>query len=236
MPCVSAVPTKKDKAAMTTIAIVGAGRGLGAAIARKFGTEGYDVALISRNQERVDALAADLHTEGVNARGYTANVRDPQSLSAALDRASQELGPIEVLEYSPLPQKEFLRPVLETTVEDLTGALEFSIYGPVAAVHQVLQGMRFLGRGTILFVNGGSGAKPNPRVAGTSIAFAGEGAFAKMMHDVLADDGIHVGQLIIPGGITPGHPTHDPDVLAGLLWRMHSERGDFRRFAEPMEL
>ncbi len=125
---------------MTAIAIVGAGRGLGAAIARKFGTEGYDVALISRNQERVDALAADLHAEGVKARGYTANVRDPQSLSSALDRASQDLGPIEVLEYSPLPQKEFLRPVLETTVEDLAGALEFSIYGPVAAVHQVLQG------------------------------------------------------------------------------------------------
>lgn len=221
---------------MTTIAIVGAGRGLGAAIARKFGTEGFDVALISRNQERVDALAADLQAEGVKARGYAANVRDPKSLTAALDQASQELGPIEVLEYSPLPQKEFLRPVLETTVEDLTGALEFSVYGPVAAVHQVLQGMRFLGRGTVLFVNGGSGAKPNPNVAGTSIAFAGESAFAKMMHDVLADDGIHVGQLIIPGGITPGHPTHDPDVLADVLWKMHTDRGDFRRFAEPMEL
>lgn len=221
---------------MTTIAIVGAGRGLGAAIARKFGTEGFDVALISRNQERVDALAADLQAEGVKARGYAANVRDPKSLTAALDQASQELGPIEVLEYSPLPQKEFLRPVLETTVEDLVGALEFSVYGPVAAVHQVLQGMRFLGRGTVLFVNGGSGAKPNPNVAGTSIAFAGESAFAKMMHDVLADDGIHVGQLIIPGGITPGHPTHDPDVLADVLWKMHTDRGDFRRFAEPMEL
>ena len=45
---------------MTTIAIVGAGRGLGAAIARRFGAEGLDIALISRNQERLDALATDL--------------------------------------------------------------------------------------------------------------------------------------------------------------------------------
>jgi len=217
---------------MTTIAIVGAGRGLGAAVARKFGAEGFDVALISRSEARVEALAADLRAEGLNARGFAASVRDPKGLAAALDAASQQLGPIEVLEYSPLPQKEFLRPVLETTVDDLVGAVEFSIFGPVAAVHQVLQGMRFLGRGSILFVNGGSGARPNPNVAGTSIAFAGEGAYAKMLHDTLAGEQIQVGQLIIPGAITPGHPNNDPDVLAGKLWQLHVQPGEFRVFAE----
>ncbi len=34
-----------------------------------------------------------------------------------------------------------------------------------------------------------------------------------MLHTALAGYNIHVGQLIIPAGITPGHPTHDPDVL-----------------------
>ncbi|WP_431904648.1 SDR family NAD(P)-dependent oxidoreductase [Amycolatopsis thermoflava] len=213
---------------MTTIAIVGAGRGLGAAVARKFGSEGFDIALISRSQERLDALATDLEAEGLAARGYAANVREPKSLIAALDRAGQELSPIEVLQYSPLPQKEFLRPVLETTVDDLAGAIEFAVYGPVVAVHQVLQGMRFLGRGTILFVNGGSGAVPNPNVAGTSIAFAGESAFARMLHDTLKAENIGVGQLIIPGAIEPGHPDNDPAVLAGKLWHLHAHPGEFR--------
>ena len=45
---------------MTTIAIVGAGPGLGAAVARRFGTESFSVAVVSRSQDRVDALAADL--------------------------------------------------------------------------------------------------------------------------------------------------------------------------------
>ena len=102
--------------------------------------------------------AAGLQVDGVTARGYAADVRDPESLVAALCRASEELGTIEVLEYSPIPQREFLRPVLETTVEDLTAAVEFSVLGPVTAVRQVLPGMRSLGRGTVLFVNGGSGA------------------------------------------------------------------------------
>ncbi|WP_435080631.1 SDR family NAD(P)-dependent oxidoreductase [Clavibacter michiganensis] len=220
---------------MTTIAIVGAGAGLGAAVARRFGAEGFAVALISRSQERVDELARTLADEGITARGYVANVRDHVALAAALDRAAQELGPVEVLQYSPLPQKEFLRPVLETTPGDLVGAFEFSIQAPVAAVHQVLQGMRVLGRGTVLFINGGTAVQPLPKYAGTSIAFAGESAYGQMIHEALAGDGIHVGQLIIPGAITPGHPTKDPQALADTLWSMHEERGDFRRFAADMD-
>ncbi|KDP92659.1 MULTISPECIES: SDR family NAD(P)-dependent oxidoreductase [Clavibacter] len=220
---------------MTTIAIVGAGAGLGAAVARRFGAEGFAVALISRSQERVDELARTLADEGITARGYVANVRDHAALAAALDRAAQELGPVEVLQYSPLPQKEFLRPVLETTPGDLVGAFEFSIQAPVAAVHQVLQGMRVLGRGTVLFINGGTAVQPLPKYAGTSIAFAGESAYGQMIHEALAGDGIHVGQLIIPGAIIPGHEKKDPRVLADTLWSMHEERGDFRRFAADMD-
>jgi short-subunit dehydrogenase len=220
---------------MTTIAIVGAGAGLGAAVARRFGAEGFAVALIARNQERVDDLARTLSDEGITARGYVANVRDHVRLAAALDRAAQDLGPVEVLQYSPLPQKEFLRPVLETTPGDLVGAFEFSIQAPVAAVHQVLQGMRVLGRGTVLFVNGGTAVQPLPKYAGTSIGFAGETAYGQMIHEALAGDGIHVGQLIIPGAITPGHPKKDPQVLADALWAMHVERGEFRRFATTMD-
>src|ERR1700712_4735082 len=147
---------------MTTLAIIGAGKGLGAAVARRFGKEGFAVGLISRPQGRLDALVAELEQDGVQAEGFTADVRDPASIAAALEQVTETLGPIEVLQYSPLPQKDFMRPVLETTPADLVGPVEFSIYGPVAAVHQVLPGMRFLGRnrGTILFVNGGTALVP----------------------------------------------------------------------------
>jgi hypothetical protein len=57
-----------------------------------------------------------------------------------------------------------------------------------------------------------------------------------MLHTAVAEENIHVGQLIIPGGITPGHQTHDPDVLADRLWAMHTGRDTFRVFAEPMNL
>jgi NADP-dependent 3-hydroxy acid dehydrogenase YdfG len=215
---------------MTTLAIIGAGSGLGAAVARRFGAEGFSVGLISRHQGRLDALADDLRKDGVHAVGFAASVREPASMSRALEQVTETLGPIEVLQYSPLPQKDFMRPVLETTPADLVGPVEFSIYGPVAAVHQVVPGMRFLGpnRGTILFVNGGSAIRPGRRVTGTSVAFAGQAAYAQLLNEVLGEEGIQVSQLIIPGQIVAGDAEKDPDVLAGHLWDLHTKRDTFR--------
>ncbi len=199
-------------------------------MARRFGREGLSVGLVSRHQGRLDALATDLAADGVQAKGFAADVRDPASLTAALRQVTEELGPIEVLQYSPLPAKDFMRPVLETTPEDLVGPVEFSIYGSVAAVHAVLPGMRFLGedRGTILFVNGGSAVKPGRGVTGTSVAFAGQAAYAELLHEVLGEEGIHVSQLIIGGAIEPDSDDKSPEALADLLWNLHTERDTFR--------
>lgn len=215
---------------MTTIAIVGAGPGLGAAVARRFGAKGFAVGLISRKQERADGLAAQLVSDGVQAKGFAADVRDPASLAKALESVTETLGPIEVLQYSPLPQKDFMRPIMETTPADLIGPVEFSIYGPVAAVHQVVPGMRFLGkdRGTILFVNGGTALVPRAHLTGTSIAFAGQAAYAQLLHDTLGEEGIQVSQLVIGGAIVAGDKDKDPDLLAGTLWDLHAKRDRFR--------
>ncbi|MDI9925847.1 SDR family NAD(P)-dependent oxidoreductase [Rhodococcus sp. IEGM 1341] len=215
---------------MTSIAIVGAGAGLGAAVARKFGAQGFSVGLISRNQSRVDALADQLAADGISAKGFVADVRDPASIASALEQVTETLGPIEVLQYSPLPQKDFMRPVLETTPADMVGPVEFSIYGPIAAVHQVLPGMRFLGenKGTILFVNGGSAVKPGRTVTGTSIAFAGQAAYAQLLNEELAGEGIQVSQLIIGGAIDGKDPKKSPEALAEQLWSLHTERDRFR--------
>src|SRR4051812_28084493 len=104
---------------MSTIAIVGAGPGLGAAVAHEVAQHGLDVALIARTQEHVDALAADVRTDRADARGFAADVRNPQQLADALELAALELGTIEVLQYSPVPQRDFMKPVLETTADDL---------------------------------------------------------------------------------------------------------------------
>ncbi|MGW6142456.1 SDR family NAD(P)-dependent oxidoreductase, partial [Streptomyces sp. NPDC055144] len=219
---------------MTTFALVGAGPGLGLATARRFGTASHSVALISRNVEHLDALTAELSRDGVPARGFAADVLDPGSLTTALEAASETLGPIEILQYSPVPRADFMKPVLDTRADDLDAPLGFSVKGPVTCVNAVLPGMRALGRGTLLFVNGGSAVRPHPERAGTSIAFAAESAYARMLHDALAEENIHAAQLIVPGAIRPDAEHSSPEVLAERLYAMHADRSGFRHFAEPL--
>ncbi|WP_133799615.1 SDR family NAD(P)-dependent oxidoreductase [Kribbella caucasensis] len=213
---------------MSTVAIVGAGPGLGAAVAERFGREGLAVALIARNLAKLDKLAEGLSAQGIAAKAYAADVHDRDGLSRALAAAADEIGMIEVLQYSPVPRSEFLRPLLETSVDDLAAAVEFSVYGSATAVQQVLPCMTALGRGTILFVNGSSAVTPNPNVTGTSVAFAAESAYGQMLHDTLSEQNIHVGQLIVPGAIRDDDPVFAPKVLADRLWQIHTAKGPYR--------
>lgn len=220
---------------MSTIAIVGAGRGVGAAVARQFGRQGFRVALFSRNQAKLDGMAAELKEQNITARGFAVDVRDPAALRVALEAASSELGAIEILQYSPIPHRDFLKPVLETTIADLAGAVEFSILGPFTAVRQVLGDMRSLHRGTIVFVNGGTSVRPLAQYAGTSIAFAGESAYAQVLHEALEPENIYVAQLVIPGAIADDDPDSNPHTIAERIWTLHVEHAGFRHFLTPME-
>ncbi|MGX1912666.1 SDR family NAD(P)-dependent oxidoreductase [Streptomyces phaeochromogenes] len=217
---------------MTTFALVGAGPGLGLATARLFGAAGHTVALIARNAEKLDGLTADLARDNIQARGFTADVLDIESLTTALRAAAADLGPIEILQYSPVPRADFMKPVLDTSADDLDAPLAFSVKGPVTCVNAVLPGMRELGRGTLLFVNGSSAVRPNPNVAGTSVAFAAESAYARMLHDTLAPDNIHAAQLIIPGAIRPDAEHSSPEALAQRLYDIHQQRDGFRHYSE----
>jgi len=164
---------------MPVIAIIGAGPGLGAAVARRFGREGFSVALISRNESKLDDMVAELATAGVIANGYSADVRVPAQLEGALERAAAELGPITALQYSPLPSRDYLKPVLELTPELALEALQFSALGLVHAARAVLPAMRAAGDGSIILINGGTSVKARAGFAGTSVAFPAESATAR---------------------------------------------------------
>jgi NADP-dependent 3-hydroxy acid dehydrogenase YdfG len=210
-----------------SIVIVGAGPNLGAAVARRFGREGLSVGLVARDETKLAALEADLAALGIDAAYAAADIRDADGLSAAIASLAQRLGPIEVLEYSPLPAREFMKPILETSVDDVRGPLEFSVLGAVAAVTTVVQPMLERGSGTILFTTGGAAINPYPLRAGVGISFAGEVAYARMLHDELSGRGIHVGHTAIGGRIAPG-ADHEPDAIADVLWRHHTERSGFQ--------
>jgi NADP-dependent 3-hydroxy acid dehydrogenase YdfG len=217
------------------IAIIGAGPGLGAAVARRFGREGFSIALIARNQTKLDAMAAELTAAGYTARAYAADVLTPVSLEAALARAEAELGAITALQYSPLPSRDYLKPVLEMTPELALEALQFSALGLIHAVRAVLPAMRLAGGGSIVLINGGTSVKARAGFAGTSVAFPAESAYGEMLHDALSDEGIRVSQLVIPGGIPQLQLANGIDSVADRIWDLHAVAGPFRTMLIPLE-
>jgi short-subunit dehydrogenase len=210
-----------------SIIIVGAGPNLGAAIARRFGREGMTVGLVARNREKLETLVTDLGETGITADFAASDIRDATSLSAAIASLADRLGEVEVLEYSPVPAAEFMKPILGTTVDEMRATLEFSVLGAVAATTAVTESMIERGSGTILFTTGGAAITPNPLRAGVGVSFAGEVAYARMLHDELRDHGIHVGHTAIGGSIAPGGD-HEPDAVADVLWHHHVQRSHFQ--------
>jgi len=217
------------------IAIIGAGPGLGAAVARRFGREGLSIALISRDQSKLDTMAAELKEQGLTARGYAADVREPATVEDALARAAAELGQITALQYSPLPSRDYLKPVLDLTPELALEALQFSALGLIHTARAVLPAMREAGDGSVILINGGTSVKARAGFAGTSVAFPAESAYGEMLHDALEDEGIRVIQLVIPGGIPKLQLPNGIDDVADRIWDLHAAAGPFRTMLIPLE-
>ena len=92
-----------------TIAVIGAGPGVGRAVAERFGRGGYPVALLARDTTNLNGVANYLAERGVTARTYQADVLDRSDLADTLATIDREFGPIDVLEYSPVPPMASMR-------------------------------------------------------------------------------------------------------------------------------
>jgi NAD(P)-dependent dehydrogenase (short-subunit alcohol dehydrogenase family) len=209
----------------SAIFIVGAGPGVGAAVARRFGREGHAVGLVARNRGRLEEIAAELGGDGIRTEVATADVRSPEAVHSALDELAGKLGDPDVLCVSPLPDVATIKPVVDTTEDDLAAGLELGVVGTAAAVQHVLPAMRE--RGTLLFTTGSAVLKPNPDRAASGIVNAAQAIYFEMLHDALAPEGIHVAHTVIVGPIG-GEDGHDPDRIAELIWAQHVGRSEPR--------
>lgn len=215
---------------MTTIAIVGAGPGLGRSIAARFGREGFRVALVSRDQAKVDRLAQELGTQGVEAAGFAADVTDPASLEAAFTAITDRFGPVDVLEYSPAPQGTGSGPLspvsaIELTVEAVAPQIDYYLYGGIRAIGQVLPGMLERGAGTILVTTGASsGPVVHPPFASIAAASGALRNWVLNLNAALAPKGIYAAHVAIAAWIGNGGPRSQPDVIADSYWQLYKDR------------
>ena len=132
------------------VVITGASAGVGRATSVAFAEHGYDVALIARNQPRLEDAAAALRRRGRLALPIAADVADCAALDAAASRIEQELGPIDVWVNNAMAT--IFAPVGDITAEEFRRATEVTYLGQVHGSMAALARMRPRDRGTIVNV------------------------------------------------------------------------------------
>jgi short-subunit dehydrogenase len=225
---------------MKTIAIFGAGPALGVAVARRFGREGFRVALVARDRERLDDRVRELARAGVEAAGFPADLSDRATALGAVDLIEGRFGPIDVLEFSPgggdASMDVAASQVDVATVEHLVARF---LLTSVALVGEVLPGMLERGDGALLFAMAASAKYPLPRWASGGMVLAALRNYALTLHAELAPRGVYAGTLLIGalvegseahrnaparGGDRPAVPLVSPDDLAEHYWDMYVKR------------
>ncbi|MFJ8019357.1 SDR family NAD(P)-dependent oxidoreductase [Streptomyces sp. NPDC096311] len=218
---------------MSTIAIVGAGPGLGLAIARRFGREGFKVALVSRNEEKLGKLATQLSEEGIEAAGFAADILDRPTLVNAFRRIEERFGPVDVLEFSPAPgMQEAAKSIVsaaEVDPENIQPEIEYYVHGGVTAAQQVLPGMIERGSGTLLFTTGASSAVPFPQMGNVGIGGGALRNWALALNAELKDKGVYVAHVPIATFIGKGGPETQPETIAEVYWDLYTKRDEAER-------
>lgn len=220
-----------------TIAIIGAGPGVGMAVARRFGSNGFKVALLARSQAKLEKLVASLSAEGITAAGFAADVMDREGLATALQQVINRFGSIDVLEYGPAPLMQTMKTVTAVDADAASYQYEFNVLGAIAAVRTVLPGMQQRKEGTILFTTAISAQRPVNITASFGIAAGAQLNYARLLHNNLKADNIYVGSVSIAALVTseetadnvavnfpPGLPTISADHVAAQHWQMFNDR------------
>lgn len=203
---------------MKTIAIVGAGPGLGLSIAKTFGKNGFQVALIARRKVSLDQMVATLQSLEIESKGFVADVMDEHSIIKAFSSVRTEYGSVDVLEYSPI-NMEFIPPSQVTTAI-AKRTFEFQVIGAIASVQQVLPDMINNKDGVILLTGGRSSIIPMSSIGSLSLMAASLRNYAYILNEELAEKGIYSGTMTICCQITP----EIADRIAAIYWDMYQKR------------
>jgi NADP-dependent 3-hydroxy acid dehydrogenase YdfG len=195
--------------------VIGAGPGIGRAVATRFAKEGFAVAVIARSTATVEAVAAALPGR---ALALTADVADEAGLRVALDLAAAELGPPSLVVHNAAVIRADA--VGELSAAALLDTLAVNVASVLTAAAHTMPGMAERGRGT--FVVTGGMPEPVPEYVSLSIGKAAVRTAVDLLDATYGAAGVHVATVTVGGAVAPG-TAYDPDDIAEHYWTLHSQ-------------
>lgn len=207
--------------------VAAAGPGMGAAIARRFAREGFDLALIGRRPQALELLVGEIASMGRVAVAYACDLSEPGHIDATFEAIVKSQGEAEVMVYNGGVWNEGA--ALSMPAEAFHRDLALCVTGAYACVRAIQPIMKNRGGGSILFTGGGLALQPQYGTQVLSLV-AGKAALRGLglaLFEALRPNNIHVGQVTIAGTVAPGSK-FDPERIADAYWTLHSQVGDTR--------
>ncbi|MDT7950628.1 MAG: SDR family oxidoreductase [Acetobacteraceae bacterium] len=188
----------------SVVVITGAGAGVGRATVEEFARHGHSVALLSRDETRLERAAQEIRERyGVKALPIPTDVADAGAVEAAAERIEQELGPIDV--WVNVAMATVFAPVSKLTPEEVKRGTEVTYLGQVHGMMTALKRMRQRNRGTIVNVGSALAYRSVPLQSiycGAKSAIRGftDSLRSEILHDKL---NVHITMVDLPAVNTP---------------------------------
>ena len=219
-----------------TIIVGGFGPGIATAVAEKFGAEGFAVALVGRNAERLAAGVAALEAKGIKAAAFPADLSIPAAIKPLVAKVRETLGPISILHWNAYSLAA--GDALSADVAALRSVFDVAIVGLTLAVQEALADLK-AAKGAVLVTNGGL-LLDDPKIhelggtrnlMGLSMGNAAKHKLVGMLAAKLKADDVYVGEVIVSGTIKgsafdSGNGNLDGSVVAQKFWDLFQARTD----------
>lgn len=188
--------------------ITGASSGIGKATALAFAKVGIDVALVSRSQEKLEAIANAAREAGVEAKAYSLDLANLEQVKAEISAIATDFAPIDILVNN--AGMGYTNLLNETPLSDWQQVIDLNLTSVLQCILGVLPAMRQQQRGTIINVASIAGQQPFPGWGAYSVSKAGLIALSKTLAAEERPHGIRV-MTICPGAVNT--PIWDSDTV-----------------------
>jgi NAD(P)-dependent dehydrogenase (short-subunit alcohol dehydrogenase family) len=206
--------------------IVGAGKGLSASLARRMAVEGFRVALVARDVDKLAALAKE-----TGAKTYRGDARDPAAIESIFDLVDREMGPLELVVFN--AGERYRGPIEELVPEKVLDAYRTTAFAGFLTAQAAAKRMLKQGNGSIFFTGATASVKALPQSLPFSMPKFALRALAQGLARELAPKNIHVVHFVLDGGMAsswarPGEPGPadkwlDPDAVAQAYLDAHRQ-------------
>ena len=199
-----------------TALIVGVGSGLSASLARLFAKNGMKIALGARRADGLTALAQE-----VGGKAFACNAADPADVAKLFSGVEAAFGAPDVVVYNASYRTR--GPLVELVPEEVAKSIAVSAFGGFLVGQEAVKRMLPKHHGAVIFTGASASVKGYAQSAPFAMGKFALRGLAQSMARELQPQGIHVGHVVIDGGIrSEGRPNPpdkpdsmlDPDAIA----------------------